>query len=68
MLKDMPDLEDQIRAGKFEQLLGWLRSNIHTYGQKFEPQELVQKVTGSKIDPAAYMRYLKSKFGKIYNL
>ena len=68
ILKDIPDLEDQIRAGKFEQLLGWLRSNIHTFGQKYEPQELVQKVTGSKIDPAAYMRYLKSKFGKIYNL
>ena len=66
--KDLPDIDDQIRAGKFEGLLEWLRKNIHTHGKKYEPQELVQKVTGSKIDPAAYMRYLKNKFGKIYNL
>ena len=67
-MKDMPDIEDQIRAGKFEGLLTWLREKIHTHGRKFEPQELVQMVTGSKIDSAPYVRYLKNKFGKIYNL
>lgn len=68
ILKDMPDIDDQIRSGKFEGLLTWLREKIHVHGRKYEPQELVEKVTGSKIDPAAYMRYLKNKFGKIYNL
>lgn len=68
MQRDMPDLDDQIRAGKFEALLGWLREKIHAHGRKYEPQELVQKVTGSKIDPAAYVRYLKKKFGEIYGL
>ena len=68
MQKDMPDLDDQIRAGKFEALLAWLREKIHVHGRKYEPQELVEMVTGSKIDPAAYVRYLKNKFGKIYNL
>ena len=66
--QDIPDLDDQIRAGKFEALLAWLREKIHRHGAKFEPQELVQKVTGSKIDPAAYVRYLTKKFGEIYNL
>jgi carboxypeptidase Taq len=66
--QDIPDLPDQIRAGKFEALLDWLRENIHRHGAKFEPQELVQKVTGSKIDPAAYVRYLTKKYGEIYGL
>jgi carboxypeptidase Taq len=66
--QDIPDLADQIRSGKFETLLGWLRDKIHTHGRKFEPQELVQKVTGSKIDPAPYMRYLRTKYGEIYGL
>ncbi len=66
--QDIPNLADQIRAGKFEELLGWLRKNIHRHGGKFEPQELVQKVTGSKIDPAAYIRYLTKKYGEIYGL
>lgn len=64
--RDLPDLSDQVSAGKFDSLLGWLRDKIHRHGRKFEPQELVKKVTGSTIDPAAYMRYLRSKYGAIY--
>jgi carboxypeptidase Taq len=66
--EDNPDLVEQIRQGKFETLLGWLREKIHRHGAKFEPQELVQKVTGSKIDPAPYMRYLTKKYSEIYHL
>lgn len=65
---DVPDLEDQIRRGQFDALLGWLRENVHRYGSKYEPQELVQRATGSKIDPAPYLRYLRQKYGAIYGL
>jgi len=68
ILTEIPDLYDHIRAGKFESLLDWLGSNIHIHGKKFEPQELVQRVTGSKIDSAPYMQYLKDKFGQIYGI
>jgi len=68
MIQDNPDVVEQIRQGKFETLLGWLRKNVHRHGGKFEPQELVQKVTGSKIDPAPYVRYLTKKYSEIYNL
>ena len=66
--QDIPDLPEQIRQGKFDSLLGWLRENIHRHGAKYEPQELVQCVTGSKIDPAPYIHYLKAKLGKVYGL
>jgi carboxypeptidase Taq len=68
MLTDIPDLNQQIREGEFRNLLSWLRENIHRHGAKFEPQELVQSVTGSKIDPAPYMSYLNSKFSDIYGI
>ena len=66
--KDLPDLDAQIEKGNFIDILTWLRKNVHQYGAKYEPQELVQKVTGSKINPDAYIRYLQDKFGKIYNI
>jgi carboxypeptidase Taq len=66
--RDIPDLPDQIRLGQFSGLLSWLRERIHRHGAKFEPQELVQRVTGSKIDPEAYVRYLKAKYGEIYGI
>lgn len=66
--RDIPDLDEQIAQGKFDALLGWLRQNIHRHGSKFEPQELVQRITGSKIDAKPYVRYLKSKYSEIYGL
>jgi carboxypeptidase Taq len=63
-----PDIDDQVRRGDFSNLLSWLRAEIHQYGRKYEPQELVQRVTGSPIDPAPYVRYLKSKYSEIYGL
>lgn len=66
--EEIPDLAEQFRQGKFDELLRWLVTNIHRHGKKYEPQELVQMVTGSKIDSAPYIRYLKDKFGDIYNL
>lgn len=66
--QDIPDLTDQVRKGQFSELLAWLREKIHRHGAKFEPQELVQRITGSKIDPAPYLRYLETKFGEIYEL
>lgn len=63
-----PNLDEQMRHGDFSSLLTWLRAEIHQHGRKYEPQELVQHVTGSPIDPAPYVRYLKSKYTEIYDL
>lgn len=66
--KDLPDLDAHIRKGQFEELLDWLHVKIHIHGHKYDPQDLVKRVTGSKIDPAAYVRYLTQKYTDIYNL
>lgn len=63
---EIHDLDDQIRKGNFSELLGWLRKNIHQHGHKFEPQVLVENVTGSKITPEPYIRYLTKKYSEIY--
>lgn len=66
--KDIKNLEDQIREGQFAELREWLREKIHVYGHKYDPQDIVQKVTGSKIDSAAYVRYLTKKYSEVYGL
>ena len=47
--------------GDFTPLLAWLRTNVHQYGRKYQPQELVERVTGSRIDPEPYLRYLEEQ-------
>jgi carboxypeptidase Taq len=67
-VKDIPDLERQIEKGKFEGLLAWLRENVHRHGGKFEPMDLLKRVTGHALTPEPYIRYLKAKFSQIYGL
>ena len=57
-----PARDTDIGRGDFSALLRWLRSELHRHGRKFEPQELVKRVTGSVVDPAPYLRYLESKY------
>jgi carboxypeptidase Taq len=66
VLEDIPDLPKQFERGEFASLTAWMREKIHRHGAKFEPQELVERVTGSKIDSAPYLRYLSKKYGDIY--
>jgi carboxypeptidase Taq len=63
-----PERDAAIRRGDFSNLLSWLRREVHQYGRKYQPQELVERAAGSKIDPAPYLRYLRDKFGEIYGL
>ncbi|MEX2144308.1 MAG: carboxypeptidase M32 [Anaerolineales bacterium] len=66
--RDLPDITEQIRNAEFSPLLKWLNEKVHKPGAKFEPQEMVQSITGSKIDGGPYLRYLETKFGEIYGL
>jgi carboxypeptidase Taq len=66
--QDIPALDEQFRKGKFDALLDWLHVNIHLHGRKYDPQDLVQRVTGSKITPEPYIRYLTEKYSNIYGL
>lgn len=56
------DRDRDMARGDFSALLSWLREGLHRHGRKFEPQELVARITGSPVDPAPYLRYLERKY------
>jgi carboxypeptidase Taq len=66
--KDIPDLTSQIERAEFGGLLGWLREKVHRHGAKFYPDELLRQVTGQSLTPEPYLRYLRAKFGEVYEL
>jgi carboxypeptidase Taq len=65
---DNPERDNQIRRGDFSALLDWLRANVHRFGRKYRPQELVERVTGTRIDPEPYLQYLETKYRGVYGL
>jgi carboxypeptidase Taq len=66
--EDIPALPSDIRKGDFSPLLSWLREKLHAQGAKFDPQDIVKQITGSKITPEPYLRYLTRKYSDIYGL
>ena len=66
--QELGDLDDLFRKGQFEPLREWLRSNIHQYGRRYTPTELVKKITGKPLSHAALISHLRGKFGPLYAL
>jgi carboxypeptidase Taq len=67
-LADHPSIPDEIGRNEYGTLLGWMRDNVHRYGRKYEPNELIQRATGGTLDVKPYMNYLRAKFGEIYGV
>jgi len=67
-LEACPEIPEQIQAGEFSTLLGWLREKVHRHGSRYYPDELIERVTGRPLDTAPYLYYLNEKFGELYEL
>lgn len=67
-LEELPSLQGDISAGKFDALLTWLRENVHRYGRRYRSEKLSERITGRGLDFGAFMRYAEAKYGGIYHL
>ena len=69
MDSDIGDMSDRFARGEFLPLRDWMRENLHRHGSKYEPREVLERVTGSPtLDPGPYLDYLKGKFAEIYEV
>lgn len=56
MLKEMPDFYERIENGDFLSIKKWLNENIHRFGSIYTPLELIEKVSGEKLNPEYFIR------------
>jgi carboxypeptidase Taq len=61
-LAAFPGLEADFARGDFSRLLGWLRTEIHHQGRRYDTQELVLRVTGEPLSPRHLLRYLRERY------
>jgi carboxypeptidase Taq len=64
----IPDLDDQVAAGRFDDLLGWLRKEIHAFGRTLESEPLVEQATGGSVSGDWLVRSLRDRYGPAYGL
>lgn len=67
MKNDIVNIEKNISRGNFEEILSWLRTNIHSYGSVYSAEELCKKITGETLNPEYFLNYIDYKYKKIYN-
>jgi carboxypeptidase Taq len=66
MEKDIPGWTAQIEKGNFQNIKQWLVKNVHSYGDLYDPTDLIKKIAGEKINVKPYISYLNKKYSKLY--
>jgi carboxypeptidase Taq len=68
MERDVSNWREQIANGNFGLVKNWLIKNVHSYGNLYDPAELIRKITGKELDVEPYLNYLREKYSKLYDL
>jgi carboxypeptidase Taq len=68
MRRDLPDLDDRIRANDLAPLLEWLRANVHQFGRRFAASELIERATGEPPSLEPFLQYISGKLGEVYGI
>jgi carboxypeptidase Taq len=67
-LQTHPEITGEMENGEFNTLHRWLTDNIYQHGAKFTPPELLERVIGGPMNIEPYVRYLREKYGELYEL
>ncbi len=67
IMKKEIDVEGSLENGNLVNILDWLREKIHKYGAAKSADELAVDITGEKLNPKYFKKYLENKYKQIYN-
>jgi len=64
--REMPKWRDYIARGDFQYVKNWLTKNVHSYGNLYDPADLIKRITGEEVSVKPYFNYLHGKYSKLY--
>ena len=67
-MKKTMDFEGLLADGGIDAIREYLKENIHQYGKLKTSRQILKDVTGEDFNPEYYVRYLKEKYTRIYDL
>jgi carboxypeptidase Taq len=67
-MQDHPDWEIRVAKGELIFIKEWLHDKIYKHGRRYSTHALLKEATGKDFSADAYLRYLKDKYSKIYQL
>lgn len=67
MQKEM-DFDELLRTERIDVIRNYLKENVHQFGKMKTSREILKDVTGEDFNPEYFIRYLKEKYSKLYEL
>ena len=64
--QDLPEWRNQLSQGEIKEVNSWLKEKIHNKGNYYDPEDLIEIVTGNKLNPSLFIKYLTDKYNKLY--
>jgi len=59
---DLPKLDSNIETGKFDDLIDWLKTNIHEKASFFSTNEVLEQVTNSTLNAKYFKNYINNRY------
>lgn len=66
--KEIPDMWENFEKGEFLPLKKWLNEKVHKHGRYYDPEKLIEVISGKPLSADPFMSYLEKKYAGIYNL
>ena len=60
--EDVKNLDQQVEKGDFNELIEWLKLNIHSKASLYSTNEILQQVTNSELNAKYFMDYIKNRY------
>jgi len=65
----IPDMDDKIKAGEFDEIRNWLTARVHTHGKRYKSlDDLLLAEVGEELNPQYFLDYLKEKYVPLYKV
>ncbi len=66
LTRDDSEWRSELADGKLEEINSWLKTDIHSKGDLYDPEELIKLATGTNLDSEPYLQYLNKKYSSLY--
>jgi carboxypeptidase Taq len=64
--KDVPNWKELLTKGDFHSIKQWLIKNVYSYGNLYDPRELLKRITGEEINVKHFISYLNTKYSGLF--
>jgi len=65
LTEKLPNWRNQLAQGNLEAINRWLKEEVHHFGNLYDPEVLIKKVTGKNLDPQPFLQYLQNKYKEL---